>query len=108
MFTVFTRLSRTVRTLRTIVSDGLSFFAGLWRRRMALAAENLFLRKQLALFREREKKAMPATPADRFVFSKLARRFDWRSALMIVKPATSIGLYCSGCNGHSTGSRLTH
>ena len=91
MFNVFTRLSNFVRNLRTIVSDGLSFFAGVWRRRTALAAENLFLRKQLALFREREKKAMPTTPADRFVFSKLAGCFDWRSALMIVKPATLIG-----------------
>jgi hypothetical protein len=36
---------------------------------LAVAAENLFLRKQLALFRER----------------------DWRSALVIVKPATLIG-----------------
>src|SRR4051794_32234295 len=58
MFNVFTRLSSLVRNLRTIVSDGLSFFAGVWRRRTALAAENLFLRKQLALFREREKNAM--------------------------------------------------
>lgn len=91
MFKVFTRLFRMVRNLRTIVSDGLSFFAAVWRRRTALAAENLFLRKQLALFREREKKAMPTTPVDRFVFSKLARWFDWRSALMIVKPATLIG-----------------
>src|SRR5947209_1720162 len=95
MFKVFTRVSRVVRNLRTIVSDGLSFFAGLWRRRTALAAENLFLRKQLALFREREKKAMPTTPADRFVFSKLARWFDWRGALMIVKPATLIGWHRS-------------
>jgi hypothetical protein len=61
MFNVFTRLSSTVRNLRTIVSDGLSFFAGVWRRRTALTAENLFLRKQLALFREREKKATPTT-----------------------------------------------
>ena len=91
MFKVFTRLARMVRNLRTIVSDGLSFFAAVSRRRTALAAENLFLRKQLALFREREKKAMPTTPADRFVFSKLARWFDWRSALLIVKPATLIG-----------------
>ena len=53
--------------------------------------ENLFLRKQLALFREREKKAMPTTPADRFVFSKLSRWLDWRSALVIVRPATLIG-----------------
>jgi len=91
MFNIFTRLSCVVRNLHTIVSDGLSFFAGLWRRRTAVAAENLFLRKQLTLFREREKKAMRTTPADRFVFSKLARWFDWRSALMIVKPATLIG-----------------
>src|SRR4051794_10701917 len=67
MFKVFTRLSRMVRSLGAIVSDGLSFSAALWRRRTALAAENLFLRKQLALFREREKKAMPTTPADRQV-----------------------------------------
>src|SRR5690349_13600581 len=91
MLKVFTRLVRMVRNLRTIVSDGLSFFAGVWRSRTALAAENLFLRKQLALFREREKKAMPTTPADRFVLYKLARWFDWRSALLIVKPATLIG-----------------
>src|SRR3954453_12021091 len=90
MFKVFTRLSRVVGNLRTVVSDGLSFFAAVWRRRTALAAENLFLCKQLALFREREKKAMPTTPADRFVFSKLARWFDWRSALLIVRPATLI------------------
>ena len=91
MFNVFSRLSKLVRNLRTIVSDCLSFFANIGRRRLALAAENLFLRKQLALFREREKRALPTTPADRFVFSKLGRWFDWRSALMIVKPATLIG-----------------
>src|SRR4051794_12629705 len=91
MFKVFTRFARMVRNLRTIVSDGLSFFAAASRCRTVLAAENLFLRKQLALFREREKKAMPTTPADRFVFSKLARWFDWRSALLIVKPDTLIG-----------------
>jgi len=91
MFSVFSRLSKLVRNLHTIVRDCFSFFANLGRRRLALATENLFLRKQLALFREREKKALPTTPADRFVFSKLARWFDWRSALVIVKPATLIG-----------------
>jgi putative transposase len=91
MFNLFTRLSKLLRNLRTIVGDCVSLVAGLWRRRVALAAENLFLRKQLALFREREKKAMPTTPADRLVFSKLARCFDWRSALVIVKPATLVG-----------------
>ena len=43
------------------------------------------------LFQEREKKATPTKAADRFVLSKLAHFFDWRSALVIVKPATLIG-----------------
>jgi hypothetical protein len=59
MFTVFTRLSRVVRNLRTIVSDGWSFFAAVWRRPTALPAESLFLRKQWALLRERERKQCP-------------------------------------------------
>jgi len=65
MFNVFSRLSKLVRNLRTIVSDCLSFFASIGRLRLALTAENLFLRKQLALFLEREKKAMPTMPPDR-------------------------------------------
>ncbi|HEX4169771.1 MAG TPA: hypothetical protein VHZ55_30265 [Bryobacteraceae bacterium] len=91
MVNIFRRLSKLVRNVRRIVSDCLSLLANIGRRRLALAAENLFLRKQLALFREREKKALPTTSADRYVFSKLARWFDWRSALVIVKPATLIG-----------------
>src|SRR5436305_9268854 len=95
MLKVFTRLRTLIRNLCTIVSDGFRFFVGVWRRRTALAAENLLLRKQLALFREREKRAMPTIPADRFVFCKLARWFDRRGALMIVKPATLIGWHRS-------------
>ena len=105
MFKVITRLSKMVRSLRTIVSDGLSFFAAVWRRRTALSAENLFLRKQLALFREREKKAMPTTPADRFVFSRLARWFDWRSALLIVKPTTLMGWHRNAFRLSGAGNR---
>src|SRR5436305_159223 len=74
-----------------VVSDFVRFCIAFIRSRTALAAENLFLRKQLALFQEREKKASATTVADRFVLSKLARFFLWRSALIIVKPATFIG-----------------
>jgi hypothetical protein len=91
MFTLFTRLPKMVRNLRSIVSDGLSFFAAVWHRRTALAAENLFLRKQIGSIPGIGEEAMPTTPADRFVFSRLARWFNWRSALLIVKPATLIG-----------------
>jgi putative transposase len=91
MVSFFRRLSKLLVTLQILVSDCVQFCAAGLRSRTALAAENLFLRKQLALFKEREKKAMPTTAADRFVLSKLARFFDWRSALVIVKPATLIG-----------------
>jgi hypothetical protein len=88
---VFCQISRLTIGFEIVISDCLRFCAALFRSRTVLAAENLFLRKQLALFQEREKRAKPTTAADRFVFSKLARFFDWRSALVIVKPATLIG-----------------
>jgi putative transposase len=77
--------------LQILVSDCVNLCAAGLRNRAALAAENLFLRKQLDLFQDRQKKAAPTTAADRFVLSKLARFFDWRSALVIVNPATLIG-----------------
>ena len=81
MLSAFGQLSKLIIALQIVVADSLGFCTGLLRSRAALAAENLFLRKQLALFQEREKKAKPTTAADRFVLSKLARFFDWRSAL---------------------------
>jgi putative transposase len=88
---VFWQISRLTIGFEIVISDGLSFCAAFFRSRTGWAAENLFLRRQLALFQEREKRAKPTTAADRFAFSKLARFFDWRSALVIVKPATLIG-----------------
>lgn len=88
---VLRQLSKLSVTLQIFVSDCVNFCAAGVRSRTALAAENLFLRKQLALLQEREKRVAPTTAADRFVLSKLARVFDWRSALVIVKPATLIG-----------------
>jgi hypothetical protein len=85
--------------LKILVSDCSKFCAAGLRSRTALAAENLFLRKQLAFFQEREKKAAATTAADRFVLSKLARFFDWRSALVIVKPASLIGWHRAAFRG---------
>ena len=51
----------------------------------ALAAENLFLRKQLALYEERQVKPRRAPNATRLAMVWLAHWFDWRSALRIVK-----------------------
>jgi putative transposase len=91
VLSVFERLSKHTLAVQIVIADSLGFCAALFRSRTALAAENLFLRKQLALFQEREKKATRATAADRFVLAKLARFFDWRSVLVIVKPTTLVG-----------------
>jgi putative transposase len=54
----------------------------------ALAAENLFLRQQLALYQERQIKPRRTTHATRMVLIWLGRWFNWRQALVIVQPAT--------------------
>ena len=62
----------------------------------ALAAENLFLRKQLALFQERRVKPHRATDSTRGVMATLSRWFDWRHALLVIKPDTLIGWHRKG------------
>jgi len=59
--------------------------------RAALVAENLFLRKQLALLQERKARPRKAPVSTRLSLMALARFFDWHDALVIVKPATFIG-----------------
>ena len=60
------------------------------RSHRALAAENLFLRKQLALFLERKVKPRRADDADRWLMATLSRMFPWRDTLLNVKPDTLI------------------
>ncbi|MBI3392089.1 MAG: transposase [Nitrospirae bacterium] len=60
------------------------------RPRASLAAENLFLRKQLALFRERKVRPRRADGATRLGLVLLSRLFDWKDALVAVKPGTLI------------------
>jgi hypothetical protein len=71
-------------------ADALRFAAAWGRSRTVLAAENLCLRKQLALYREREVTPRRATAATRLVLVLLARVFAWRDALLLVQPATLI------------------
>jgi transposase InsO family protein len=58
------------------------------RSRRALAAENLFLRKQLALFQERKVKPRRTDDATRWMMATLSRMFAWRDALWNVQPDT--------------------
>ena len=54
----------------------------------ALAAENLFLRKQLALYQAHHVKPTRATDTARFPLVWLSRWFDWQPALAVVQPET--------------------
>jgi transposase InsO family protein len=53
-----------------------------------LAAEILFLRKQLALYQERHMTPRRATNATRLALVWLGRWFDWRQVLAVVQPET--------------------
>ena len=66
------------------------------RSRRAVEAENLFLRKQLALFQERKSKPRRADDSTRWLMSFLSRWFDWRNALVVVKPETLIRWHRKG------------
>ena len=87
------------KLLGTIVGvflDLLTFLQLRLRTLQAVAAENLFLRKQLALYVERKTKPHRATDAVRFTLAQLSRFFEWRDALTVVKPDTLIRWHRKG------------
>jgi putative transposase len=61
------------------------------------SAENLFLRKQLAMYQERHVKPKRVTNTDRSVSVWIGRWFDWRHALIVVQPDTFIRWHRQGC-----------
>ena len=62
----------------------------------ALAAENLFLHKQLALYQERHVTPRRTIAATRFALTWLSSWFDWRQALVVVQPATLLRWHREG------------
>jgi len=66
------------------------------RRRRSVEAENLFLRRQLALYQERGIKARRVDAAARASLAVLSRLFDWRDALVVVRPETPIRWHRAG------------
>ena len=88
MFIVFGIL-RLVGTLVQLLRASL-------RTRAASAAENLFLRRQLALYRERNVRARRPDRIPRFTLAYLSRFLNWRDALLIVQPRTLLGWHEAG------------
>src|SRR5262245_40107550 len=74
-----------VRTIRRVAADVLRFVSSMLRSHAQLAAENLFLRKQLALYLERQVRPRRADDATRLALIALSRLIDWRR-LLTVRP----------------------
>jgi putative transposase len=85
-----------IRTACCVVLDFLRLFVSACRSRRAVEAENLFLRKQLALFQERQTKPRRAGDSTRWLMGFVSRWFDWRNALVVVQPETLIRWHRKG------------
>jgi putative transposase len=83
-------------TLLRLLGDAGRFLLLCLRPSHTLAAENLFLRKQLALYQERGVKPTRAPNATRLTLVWLARWCDWRQALSVVQPETLIRWHRQG------------
>src|SRR5881296_1021920 len=87
---------KLLRTTVGVFLDLLTFLQLTLRTPQAVAAENLFLRKQLALYVERKTKPHRATDAVRFTLAQLSRFFEWRDTLTVVKPDTLVRWHRKG------------
>ena len=81
---------------RALFTNGLHFVALCTRSRSALAAENLFLRKQLAFYQERNVAPRHFDNVSRFILVLLSFYFAWKDALVNVTPKTFIGWHRAG------------
>jgi hypothetical protein len=81
-------LAHFFRTFRQVLLDLGQLMFLFSRPRVAVAAENLFLRKQLALFQERKVRPRRADDSTRWRMATLSQMFQWCDALVNVKPDT--------------------
>jgi putative transposase len=89
-------LFQSLAILLTLVTDVIRYLWFSFRSPSVLAAENIFLRKQLAVYQERHVKPTRVTNADRSVLVWIGRWFDWRHALIVVQPDTFIRWHRQG------------
>ena len=101
---IFRAFAHCFHTLSSVVFDlaRLAFLAP--HSSSAVAAENLFLRKQLALFQERKVKPRRADDSTRWMMATLSRMFHWRDALVNVKPYTLLRWHAKDSGSSGAGS----
>ena len=79
-----------------LLRDGLQFLNLVARSRTAVAAEVLFLRKQLAYYRDHQIRPRRLSDAARLSLVLWSRLFDWKEALMVVTPGTFVRWHRKG------------
>jgi hypothetical protein len=79
-----------------LMAEALRWLRLTFRSSQSIQAENLFLRRQLALYIERGVKPRRIDPATRIFLTLLSRLFDWRDALVAVRPQTLIRWHRAG------------
>jgi putative transposase len=89
-------LSNLLGIMFDLSCDALRLIWSSLRPRYSLAAENLFLRKQLALYLERKVNPRRADVGMKLTLVLLSRMFAWREALTVVKPDTLIRWHRKG------------
>jgi putative transposase len=82
--------------LLQLIGDVLRWCGLALRSTQSIRAENLFLRRQLALYVERAIKPRRIDSATRIALALLARFFNWREALVVVRPEILIRWHRAG------------
>ena len=85
-----------VQVILRLLADFVGLIALSVRPRRSIEAENLFLRRELALYKERGVKPRRVDAATRLSLAFLSRLFDWRDALVVVRPETLIRWHRAG------------
>ena len=79
-----------------LLADLIGLLALTVRPRRSIEAENLVLRRQLALFKERGVKPRRIDAATRLSLAWLSRLCDWRSCVIVVRPETIVRWHRAG------------
>jgi transposase InsO family protein len=79
-----------------LVDDALRWWALAFRSSRSIKAENLFLRRQLGLYIERGARPRRIDSVTRIRLILWSRFFDWRNALVVVRPKTLIRWHRGG------------
>ena len=94
--TSWRNLCSAFSTMGELLRDSLQFLRTISHSRAALAAEILFLRKQLAYYQDHRIRPRRLRDASRLCLLFWSRLFDWPAALVVVKTSTFIRWHRKG------------